>query len=173
MEPIKNIIQFPFSLQMYGQESKVRGLYLTISCDIERLLCDLIAKCEIDNPNERNEFKLTLPFAMGAKIVRCKDALGEYNIEYFNFVEPDFKEIELLLKYRNMLAHGFSEYDDNKFDNSFIIFNWIEKDINNKRVHQTEKIMVMPFIMKMKEYRNNVWKFMQLHHRLTEERGEE
>ncbi len=167
---------FPFALQMYGFEAKVRGLYLTIACDIERMMCDVIAKCEVEAEIEREAFKLKLPFEMGAKLKRCKEALEKYNKAYFDFFIPQFDAIEQLCKYRNMLAHGFSEYDDNKVDKTFIIFKWVESAVKNpgektERVSKTEKILIRPFINQMNHYRDHVLQFMKLIAKLSEERG--
>ena len=47
-----------FVQQMQFKEAGLRGLYVSISCDIEFMLVDIIAKCEIDIPSQREPYKL-------------------------------------------------------------------------------------------------------------------
>lgn len=69
-----------------------------------------------------------------------------------------------------MLAHGFSEYDENKLDESYIIFHWINK-ANGIREMKSEKIVVQPFIMQIEKYRKNIFQFMKLHAALSRDKG--
>ena len=163
--------KWPFALDMFGFESKVRGIYLTVACDFENLMSDVIAICEEVDPSKRSLNRLNHPFEMGAKLTRCKKALKEYNKKYFDFFMPQFEVIEKLCKYRTMLAHGFSEYDDNKLDNTFLIFHWVIKEKRNENKMRTEKILIKRFILEIESYRKHVLQFMKLHAKLSEERG--
>jgi hypothetical protein len=107
---------------------------------------------------------------MGAKLKRCKEALESYNKEYFHFFIPQFEIIERLCKYRIMLAHGFSEYDSNKLDKTFIIFHWVNKESGKKEIKE-EKIMIKPFISEIESYRKHIVQFMKLHAVLESQRG--
>jgi hypothetical protein len=162
---------YSFALEMFGFESKVRGIYLTVACDFENLMSDVIAICEEVNISQRSINRLTHPFEMGAKLKRCKKALETYNNEYLIFFMPEFNVIEKLCKYRTMLAHGFSEYDNKKLDKTFIIFNWVIKQ-NGKNEMKSEKIFIKLFIDEIDIYRRHVLQFMKLHAKLEEERQE-
>lgn len=162
--------KFPFSLQMYEQEAKVRGLYLTVCCDVERILSDIMAKCELDDISLREHYKSYLPFEMGAKLKMCKDVLERYNAEYYKFFTPEFEAFEELLKYRDMLAHGFTDYDDNQQDKTFIDFYWVTGTKKN-RIWNKEKVIIKPFVMKMLKYREHVMQLMKLLSALSNERG--
>lgn len=166
---MKQIHKFPFFLEMFGFESRVRGIYLTVACDFENLMSDIISICEESDALLRSENRLNHPFEMGAKLKRCKKALKAYNEEYFNFFTPEFNAIEKLCKYRTMLAHGFSEYDTQKLDNTFIIFHWVVND-NGKKEMKEEKILIESFIKEILVYREYVFQFMKLHAALEKER---
>lgn len=158
--------KYPFSLEMFGLESKLRGLYMTLACDFEKVMTDIIIMCEEDDPSERNNLELKIPFEMGKKLQRCKRELIKYNPAYYNHFIPQFEAIEELLKYRNMLAHGFSEYDDKKLNKSFIIFSWIER--GKKKI---DKIQVLPFIRKIEKYSKDISLLYTLHAKILEERS--
>ncbi len=156
---------YPFPLEMFGLESKVRGIYMTIACDFEKVMTEIISMCEEDDLSKRNDLELKIPFEMGKKLQRCKRELIKYNPAYYNHFIPQFEAIEELVKYRNMLAHGFSEYDENKLDKSFIIFSWLEK--GKKKI---EKILVLPFIKKIEKYSKDISLFYTLHAKISQER---
>jgi hypothetical protein len=162
--------KYPFFLNMFGLESKVRGLYLTVACDFENLMSDVIAICEETDISQRSINRLKHPYEMGAKLERCKKAVEDYNKVYFKFFIPEFEVIGKLVKYRTMLAHGFSEYDNNELDKTYIIFNWVIKE-NGKKEMKEEKIIINPFIKEIVTYRKHVFQFMKLHATLEGERS--
>lgn len=166
---MNQIHKYPFFLEMFGFESKVRGIYLTVACDFENLMSDVIAICEEADVSLRGDNRLNHPFEMGAKLKRCKKALEVYNKEYFDFFMPEFNAIEKLCKYRTMLAHSFSEYDNQELDKTFIIFHWVVND-NGKKEMKEEKILIAPFIKEILVYRKHVFQFMKLHAALEGER---
>ncbi len=49
----KQIQKYPFALDMFGLEAKVRGLYITIACDFEKVMTEIISMCEEPNPSKR------------------------------------------------------------------------------------------------------------------------
>jgi hypothetical protein len=157
---------------MWGQEAKVRGLFLSIACEAEFFFDRITSKCEEDDGSKRESLKLELPFEMGAKLNRCTRALSSYNKTYYNFFKTIFDDFEKLVKYRNMLAHGRAKFDEAKTDKSYIIFNWIEGK-KSKRAIRELKIEVMPFVKEMEKYRQHVFQLYKLHAKLSEEQGEE
>jgi hypothetical protein len=163
--------KFGFSLDMFGFESKIRGLYLTVACDYEFFMVRIIAMCQVQDITKREAFKLSLPYEMGAKLKILKESVENYNINYYAFFKTHFDIISELVFYRTMLAHGFSQYDDNKVDESFIDFSWIEGPKNN-RLKRTERIVIKSFLMDIDRYRLNLLEFMKLDAVLVNERGE-
>ena len=158
--------EYPFSLDMFGLEAKVRGLYLTIACDFEKIMSDIIVKCEEPDGSKREALRLKIAFEMGKKLKRCEQELLKYNSAYYNHFIPQFEAIKELLKYRNMLAHGFSQYDPQKIDKSFITFIWVEK--GKERI---DNINVKPFIKNILHFRDHISLFYTLHAKICEERG--
>ena len=124
--------KFGFDLDMLGQESKIRGLYLSIACEAEFFMDRIISKCEEIDTSKRDVLILSLPYEMGAKLKRCRTSITKYNIYYYNFFQPVFDQFEKLVKYRNMLAHGHANFDKTKSDKSYIIFDWIEGKKSNR-----------------------------------------
>ena len=167
---VYNSQKFPFALRMMGIESKVRGIYLTASCDFERLMSDIIAVCEETDKQKVEGNKLKQPLEIGAKLDRCLKAVENHNKTYIELFATEFSIIEKLCYYRTILAHGFSEYDENKKDESYIIFNWVYKN-GNKRELRSEKIIVRPFIMEINNYRKNIFEFMKLHAYISIDKG--
>ncbi len=163
---------YGFDLDMWGQEAKVRGLYLSVACEIEFFIDIITSKCEEADGTKREALKLDMPYEMGAKLKRCKTALSAYNISYHNFFKTVFDDFEQLVKYRNMLAHGRASFDQEKIDKSYILFNWIEGP-KSKRMRNELKIEVMPFLRDMEKYRQQVFQLYKLHAKLSEERGNE
>jgi hypothetical protein len=167
---MKNLSEMPFTQQMQGKEALIRGIYLSISCDYERLLDDIITKCEVIEPERRELYKMNKVrhLEMGKKLDRCRKALKKYNEFYYKVNEPYFKIIKELLKLRNMLAHGYSDYDENLQDTTFITFNYLE---NYKP--KTKQIEVFSFLMELETYRKSIMEFMQLVIYLAAEVGKE
>lgn len=164
--------KLPFAQQMQFYEGSVRGVYLSIACDMEFLMSDIIAKIEKFPlvKGERLKFKedKIYQLEMGKKTRRCIDDLKDYRKGvYYNKFKPQFDIIETLVHYRNLMAHGHSDYDDKKMDTSFIWF----KNYKGKKI--IEKIMVAPFILEMETYRKNLMKLLDLIIILTAERGNE
>ena len=60
--------KYPFSLDMFGLEAKVRGLYLTIACDFEKIMSDIIVNCEESDGSKRELLRLKIFFEMGKKL---------------------------------------------------------------------------------------------------------
>ena len=118
---------FSFELKMQDQEAKVRGIYLCVACDFERIMEHIILACEIDNKDDREAFRVKKlsHLTMGGKLGRFKKTVRKYNKEYFDSYNSVMKSIKKLIHYRNMLAHGLASYDENKADYSYIIFDWV------------------------------------------------
>ncbi len=161
-----------FELDMWGQEAKVRGLYLSIACECEFFMDIITSKCEEADGTKREALKLSMPYELGAKLKRCRTALSAYNLKYYNFLQGMFNDFEQLAKYRNMLAHGRASFDKAKIDRSFIIFDWIEGSKSN-RVRNQLRIEVKPFVKDMESYRKQIFQLYKLHAKLCEERGDE
>ena len=160
--------KYPFALNMFGREAKVRGLYLTVACDFEKILSDITLRCEEPDISKRDILKLKLPSEMGKKLERCKLALQNYNLSYYNHFISQFEVTKELLPYRNMLAHGFSLYDPEKSDESFITFIWFER--GKERI---DKIDISSFMQKIEHFRKHISLLYTLHSKIHDERGDE
>ena len=171
--------ELPFDLRMFEREAKVRGLYLTVSCDFERVLSDIAAKCAIEENSQplRDGFRIKLPFEMGAKLDKCIEILKAYNEGYYNQYKEQFDVIKELSIYRTMLAHGFSHYDEAKQDDTTLYFTWIEviDDENGKKLRRLRRdtITFQPFVLRMLHYKEHILTLVDLVLKLREERGNE
>lgn len=158
-----NMNKFPVTLQQFEAECRVRGIYLSLSCDLERLISDIIAICQESNESELESYKLKQPFEFGRKLRICKDAVKKHNEGYYNFYIPNFDIADKLCEHRTMLAHGFADDNGAKFKEGIITFKWIIKNEEKKNVWTSKEILFKPFIMETLTYRNSVFEFMKLH----------
>jgi len=168
-----NISQLPFTQQMQVHESHVRGVYISIACDYEQLMDDVIYLCELETgpltlTDEIISHKLRYicHLEMGKKFRRTKEGLKNYNIQYFQDFTPHLDIIEKLVKYRTILAHGYSSYDEHQKDKSFIDFKYFYKGKEH-----TERIIIYPFLTKMEQYRSSIMELAGLTVLLRKERG--
>ena len=162
------ITKHPFHLQMLEKEAKVRGIYISVSCHVETVMLALIAVCEEPVVSKRKKLILSIPYPMGNKFDRCKKAVKTYNPNYYEVFNAQFKAIEYLIKSRNMLCHGQSNFDANRKDKSFIDFTWI-----NEGKERVDRIVVGEYINMLKPYFfDHVYKLYTLHAKISEERGE-
>lgn len=147
---------------------KVRGIYIALACDIERTLSDIISLCEISDFDKRSEFKFEqiLHLEMGKKLTKCKKSLERYNVNYYNEYKQHLERIDILVEYRNVLAHGFSEYDPNEKDDETITY-------YNKEKSRLAKYVIKPkaFIMNLKDFHSVILQLNDLVGRLARERG--
>ncbi|MEO8861458.1 MAG: hypothetical protein ABI358_08550 [Ginsengibacter sp.] len=157
---------YPFALNMFGSEAKVRGLFITVACDFDVVISHMIMKCEEPDKEKRDALFMRLPYEMGKKLNRCKKALKAYNEGYYNRFLVEFDAMKELLKYRNMLAHGYSQFDEKQLDDSFIIFNWIEKG-----KLKIDKIALIPFYKNILRFRKHLSNLYELHAAIVQERG--
>lgn len=82
--------QFPFYLRMMGAESRVRGIYLSVACDFENLMSDIIAICEESDKDNLEDNRLKQPLEIGAKLKRCKAVVEIHNKKYYDFLAQNF-----------------------------------------------------------------------------------
>src|SRR5436190_1078086 len=147
---------------------KTRGLYIAISCDIERMLDDVISYCEIDSDaKQRNDFKRDkiMHLEMGKKLSRCMRVVEKYNSEYFNKYLSDFNRIDELVQYRNVMAHGYSEYDPHEADERYI--KYYNKEKGKIAVYTIEP---REFIKSMKTFQEHLLRLAELLQLLHQER---
>ena len=163
----------PFTQQMQVHEANVRGVYLSIACDYEQLMNDVIFLCGLGEGEKpangeiiafKNQHLRHLE--MGKKFRRTKRALEKYNPEYFKDFHPYFDIIERLVMYRTILSHGYSSYDPNQKDKSFIVF----EHLYQGKVY-TERIVIYPFLTQMEHYRSCIMELAGLCALLRKERG--
>lgn len=138
-------------MEMQQIEGSVRGQYVALACDIERILENVITKCRVDNFMDIPIYAFTKVrhLEMGKKLKDCKLELKKYNIDYYNRIQNEFVIMEDLVSMRNMLCHGYSDYDEDRKDKSWIIFEYKEKSDKPKTI----KIIVDDFLVKLADYR--------------------
>jgi len=146
----------PFTQQMQAKEALVRGTYLSISCDFERLMVDLIIMAEYEkgsrHPKTLNDKrKITRDCSMGEKLRRCKTGMRKHS-EHYKYLGKHFRVINKLTQMRNMLAHGFSEFDNKQKVKDYIVFRYVD----NNYVEHADKIMVQPFLALLEKYRKSI-----------------
>jgi hypothetical protein len=103
----------PFSVLLHAEEVRLRGLYLTITVDLEQVLNTLIAHCFRLDTDEIKTFyhdkngkgkdlsKLTLE----QKVEVCKKGLDKYFPKEFKEHDQNFTSIDTLRQVRNKFAH--------------------------------------------------------------------
>lgn len=162
-----DLSHLPFAQQMQVREAHVRGLYISIACDYERLMDDLIVLCELDRASNVAEYKTKhlVHLEMGKKFRRSKTGLEKAFPNHYSDFLPHFGVIERLVKFRTILAHGYSEYDDNG-DPSYIIF-----EHHHKGKILREKVVIDPFLNELRHYQNSILELMGLTVLLRKEKG--
>lgn len=160
----------PFRQRMQIQEFNIRGMYLSVSCDIEFVLISIAAKCLIEDPVEREKYKLKKmgQISMGSRIGTTEKALKAYNMSYYQQFESCFKCFKELLEYRNVFGHSRITYDPKEKDRTWIVSEYIN---SGKRVK--EKIVIKDKAKKLDDYSKEVVKLMRLVEILSQERGVE
>jgi hypothetical protein len=165
---VSSFRELPYLLRMRSIDAKTRGIYIELACNVERLMDDIIGKCEVLEPLLRSGFRKNkiMHLQMGKKLSRCVKSLKAYNENYYNQYSKEFESINDLVTYRNVLAHGYSQYDENGVDERFI------KYYNKEKGRIAEyKIEPMEFIKNLLEFDQVVLKLVELIQTLIRERG--
>jgi len=170
-----------YAQKMQVHEVNARGTYLSISCDYERVMDDIISLCQIEkvfssgfanlNDEEINnalkdyQTRLIIWLEMGKKFNLCKRLLGEYNNEYFESFSKYFVIISDLVQDRNLMAHGYSDYDiAQEKGKILILFENVEKGKRIKKV-----IEVKSYLQKLSTYREGIMELANLALQLRKE----
>lgn len=158
----------PFTQRMQIKEANLRGLYLSIACDIERALAHVITTCEEKDPQKREEYfwEKIVHLEFGKKVNKCKGAIKAHNSLYFEAHREHFITIQKFLKLRNMLTHGYSDFDPAKLDDTYIVFDWFDRP--KKRI---QKVDFQAQMAELGEYRRTLMDFMVLPIVLANEAG--
>lgn len=155
----------PFTQKMQSKEAIVRGTYLSISCDFDRVMNEIVGLCEyykIDSTLNKDglskyTFNKVRGLEMGTKFQRCKDAIFDLDQDIHNCNNGCFSIISKLITNRNLFAHGYSEYDPNNIDTSFITFMNKERSANIIKT-----VIVDDFIAELEQYRKMAMGLMYL-----------
>ena len=127
-----------FTQRMQFHEINVRGTYLAIACDYERVMGDLIALFDLEVifpngfdsiSNEEIMEGMTLykskkitELTMGIKLKKCKEKLEKFNKYYFDQFLNQFISIGELVDDRNLMAHGYTHYEVEQQEGKIFIF---------------------------------------------------
>lgn len=93
---------------MQKVEFELRGTYLSYACDIEWSLTEIICTCFIDKYENRDAFKVIMleKVMFGKKLNIVRQAVKNYNEEYYQKYKGTFKVLDRLSSLRNLLAHS-------------------------------------------------------------------
>ena len=137
----------------------MRGIVLTISCDIEMALLYIMLYCIVDDPLPviRN-FKGMM---MGGKIAATKRDLQKYFPEYYTQYESTFNDLSELNEFRAMMAHCKILWDKKDQDPTFFEIVDISK-VNGEERFEAKKITFPEFDDKTNRLRKLVLKLAEL-----------
>src|SRR5579875_1180132 len=134
---------YPFSALLYAEEVRLRGLYLTMTVDLEQTLNMLIAECFKSNEKEIKTFyqdnkgrgKDLSELTMEQKLDVCQKGLAKYFPKEYKQYGHNFICIDQLRKVRNKFAHN--KIDDYLSPNDLTKLT-VHKLKSNLRVLMTE-----------------------------------
>lgn len=156
---------FTFSTEMNEKEIELRGRYLSIACDLDYILTELICICFIDKHIYRKTFKILMleRILMGRKLSILEKALHDYNEEYFNKYKRTFNSIKILVENRNLFAHSTITSGEDK--NTFI-FEYI-KDSEIK----TKSLKIDTLFKQLGGYETDIFELVELFNLLISEKN--
>lgn len=171
----ENYARLPYTQRMQVHEANIRGTYLSISCDYERILDDIAALCQhqqvfplgfegltnnqINDALDIHKLKFISFKTMGVKFELCKKLLKTYNQTLFDEFSEYFKTIKDLIADRNLMAHGYSDYDIPQEANKILIY-FENTERSNSTVKKT--IDVDAFLKNLMKYRHGIMEFAAL-----------
>ena len=124
-----------FDQQVSINEMQMRGLYLSIACDVEFVLTDLICACLASTNQQKEDIKAALfeKVMMDRKIKMAKEVLQKYNTQHFEVNKPFLKKFEELKGYRNMLAHARITGDPESKDTNILVMEFVQDGQNQQK----------------------------------------
>jgi hypothetical protein len=176
----------PFTQKMQFHEAYVRGLFISIACDYERIMDDIIALCEMEKifPSgfenlsdediiaQINEYKIQFITwkEMGKKLdKKCVPLLKLYNSEYFNKYEKCFDIVRDLVQDRNLMVHGYSDYNEQQNEKGISIsFTNIVQN-QKKKTLKKKIIVIQPYIKNLERYAIGIIELSELPLRMRKE----
>lgn len=126
--------------KMHLKEIHLRGLYLSISCDIEYALTDMACRCLVKDETDRENVKVVFfeKMAMGKKIAIAKKALSQY-LPSYDF-STTFILIEKLSGQRNLFAHSKIE-DSPSGSEEELLFKYIKDGEEKNNVKNIRELV--------------------------------
>ena len=126
----------PISVQVAVSEAKIRGLYLSITADMDFLLVMLITECFKLNPSEIKSYykdkngkgKDLSELTMYQRIYICKKGLEKYHKKLYDEHKNSFITIEKLRFFRNKLAHEKIDNHISPTDTTKLTFHKLRKN---------------------------------------------
>jgi hypothetical protein len=133
----------PFSVLLHAEEVRLRGLYLTMTVDLEQTLNMPIAECFKSNKKEIKTFyqdnkglgKDLRELTMEQKLDVCQRGLAKYFTKEYEQYAHNFISIDKLRRVRNKFAH---DKIDDYFSPNDLTKLTIHKLKSNLRVLMTE-----------------------------------
>ena len=164
-----NYSDLDFTQKSQFNEAKLRGAYLSMACDIEFMLVDVICICLVKDEADRKAVKVILleNAMMSKKIALTRKAIKRYNLGYYDGYKGCLNTFEEFNEWRNMFAHSRIKGDPEERDLSFMIFEYIKK---GEIVEQREEFD--PLYKKLLGYAAAIMKFSELIVIIYTERGQ-
>jgi hypothetical protein len=130
-------------------------------CQIEKIFpsgFDTLTDDEINIALKDYQIRLITWKEMGKKFDLCKQLLSKYNNAYYGDFSKYFSVIRDLVQDRNLMAHGYSDYDiEQEKGKILILFENVE---NGKRIKKI--IEVKSFLQKLLAYREGIMELAYL-----------
>lgn len=149
-------------------EAQLRGLYLSISCDLEFALNDVTCLCLLKDKAERDIIRPMLfeQTGLARSILYAEKALKLYNEAYYDQYAECFVAFKHLNKLRNKFAHSRINADPKKEDLNMLIFEYTK---DGKDWHEVDNKEVL--LAKLNEIKHRLMHFIELVTKLYQERN--
>jgi hypothetical protein len=125
-----------FSEIVHSKEIWLRGFHLSVACDMEYVLTDIICTCLASTAKQREEFKINFfeNVSFARKLTLAKNILEKDFPEDYKYNEDVFEGFKKLRERRNFYAHARISGDPEGKDESLLVSEFIK---DGKMVQQT------------------------------------
>ena len=156
----------PPSVQAHVNEARLRGLYLSITVDMDFLLIMLIHECFKPNLNEIETYythkngkgKDLSELTMFERIDVCQQGLDKYHTKSYQEHKSNFISIDTLRQLRNKFAHDKIDNHISPNDTTKLTFHKLKK---NFKVEMNE-YNIVDLYKELDEYRNTMQDTLRL-----------
>jgi len=158
--------KIPASVQSHVDEVKLRGLYLSMTVDLDFVLIMLIHECFKSNPAEIKTFykdkkgkgKDLADLTMFERLDVCQKGLAKYHSKAYKEHKNNFVSIDVLRQVRNKFAHDNIDNHISPNDTTKLTFHKLHK---NFKVEMTE-YNIADLYKELDEYKNTMQDTLRL-----------